>query len=412
MHICLTHHAFYPTAGGVETHLLDLGAELVRRGHSVHALVGSLTGEPAESTCQGIQVHRADWMKLDLLRARKQAAGIELCEPWPRLQLEIEQGYRRFVREHGIEVIHAHNFHHSMPEYGLALTALRRADGIPTVLTIHEMWGEYLCERLLQRTHWDRIVCMGQHVYGDLVAQTLQAENAQVVLHGVNTEMFHPGLDSSALRKELGLNGHRVLLHPARLLPRKGVHTTVEAFRRIADRCPEAVLVITATHDTLDGTAELRSYRERIRALIGNDGLSKRVLLRSFDFFTELPQAYAMADVVLYPSSGEEPFGLVPLEAMASGKPVVVTRSGGLTESVVDGVTGFVIPKEDPEMLADRMVTLLRRPALARRMGQAGRVLAQLRFSRTRMAQEMAGVYLEAAAPVRGSVAQPVAAMV
>ena len=102
-----------------------------------------------------------------------------------------------------------------------------------------------------------------------------------------------------------------------------------------------------------------------------------------------------MADIVVYPTSGEEPFGLVPLEAMAAGKPIIATRSGGLTESVVDGETGFLIPKEDAALLADRLSALLERPDLAAAMGEAGRLHVQASFTRRRMAKEVDALYRE-----------------
>jgi len=161
----------------------------------------------------------------------------------------------------------------------------------------------------------------------------------------------------------------------------------------IADRFPDVSLVITDTREILDWIHELEGYRERIFSMVEEHNLRDRVVMRQFDFFKELPQAYGMADIVLYPTSGEEPFGLVPLEAMASGKPVIVTRSGGLTESVVDGVTGFVIPKEDSPLLANRLTALLERPQLARRMGQAGRRHVEEGFTRSRMALEVEALY-------------------
>lgn len=393
MNICMTHYAFYPTTGGVETHLLDLCAELVRRGNRVHALVGSMPGQPEESEKEGVQVHRVDWMNPEIMRERKKEAGIPVDEDWPVLREEIKAAYRRFIADYDIDVVHSHNFHHFLPEYGLALTAIRQEDGIPTFLTIHEMWGEFLCKDLLHRTEWDKIIAVGQHVYGDLVADVDTHDNVQVVLHGVNTDMFHPALDGAQLKRELGLDGRRVILHPARLLPWKGVHTTVEALRTIAERFPDVSVIITDTQEILDWAHELEGYREQIFAMVDAHGLRDRVVMRQFDFSRELPQAYGMADIVVYPTSGEEPFGLVPLEAMASGKPIVVTRSGGLTESVVDGVTGFVIPKEDASLLANRLAALLSRPDLARSMGEKGRRHVERYFTRSRMAAEVEELY-------------------
>lgn len=396
MNVCMTHYAFYPTTGGVETHLLDLCVELVKLGHEVHALVGSMPGEPDESEVEGVQIHRRDWMNPELMRERKQEAGVELDDAWPKLQAEIKQDYRDFVKEYDIDVIHAHNFHHFLPEYGLALTELRSEDQVPTFLTIHEMWGEFLCEDLMQRTEWDGIIAVGQHVYGDVIAKVPDVKNLEVVVHGTNTEVFRPHRNGDKFKAELGLEGKRIILHPARLLPWKGVHTTVEAFHEIAERYPDVALIITDTHEILDWADELEGYREKIFSMVEEYDLEDRVLMRSFDFSEELPYAYDIADIVIYPTSGEEPFGLVPLEAMASGTPVIVSLSGGLIESVIDGVTGFLIPKEEADLLADRLNILLARPDLAERMGKAGRQHVEEHFTRRRMAEEVDALYQKA----------------
>lgn len=398
MKICMTHYAFYPTTGGVETHLLDLCIALARQGHEVHALVGSMEGEPQELEVDGVTVHRRDWMNPEIMRERKKEAAIPVDRDWPALQDEVKKAYRDFIQEYDIDLVHSHNFHHFLPEYGLALTEIRHEDDIPTFLTIHEMWGEFLCQDLLNRTEWDGIISVGQHVYGDVIARVPNIQNHKVVLHGVNTEMFRPNVDGNAMKRELGLEGKLVILHPARLLPWKGVHTTVDAFARIMDRFPDVAVVITDTQEILDWAHELKDYRQYIFSMVEENGMNERVVMRSFDFFKELPQAYAMSDIVLYPTSGEEPFGLVPLEAMASGKPAIVTRSGGLIESVVDGVTGFLIPKEDDGMLARRLTTLLKYPELAERMGQAGRRHVEEHFSRQRMASEVADLYSQSLA--------------
>ena len=94
MNICMTHYAFYPTTGGVETHMLDLCAELARRGNEVHALVGSMPGQPKDGELDGIRVHRTDWMDPEHLRERKQANGLDPDQLWPSLQNEIEANYR------------------------------------------------------------------------------------------------------------------------------------------------------------------------------------------------------------------------------------------------------------------------------------------------------------------------------
>ena len=307
--------------------------------------------------------------------------------------------FRDFVDAYGIDVVHAHNFHHFLPEYGLALTDLHDA-GTPTFLTIHEMWGEFICEHLLETTRWDSIIAVGEHVRRDVLRLVPGVKNLRKVLHGINVEMFNPGVQENGLREELGLQGRQVILHPARMLPWKGVHHSVEAMRKVAEQFPNATLIVTDTEQIIDWIRELGEYKRQILSSIEEYGLSRNVLAHSFDFF-DLPRAYALADVVIYPTCGEEPFGLVPLEAMACSKPVVVSRSGGLVESVVDGKTGFIIDKDNSEQLADRLIRLLGDDDLRRRMGVAGRRHVEDHFSRERMTREVVEEYYRGLAAAR-----------
>ncbi|HLG50721.1 MAG TPA: glycosyltransferase family 4 protein [Chloroflexota bacterium] len=410
MNICVTHYAYHPVTGGVETHLVDLCSELANQGHEVHALVGSLPGQPDEQYQNGVWIHRRPELDIEQVRKRKQAAGIDADIPWSPLQQEIRAFYRDFIDRFRIDLVHAHNFHHFLPEYALALTELHDA-GVPTVLTIHEMWGEFICEHLLENTRWDAIIAVGEHVRRDVVRMVPGIRNLHTVLHGTNLQAFHPGVVDGGLRAELGLIGRPVILHPARMLPWKGVHVSVAAMRRVIAEFPEAALIITDTDQIIDWIRELGAYKQEILDTIQRDGLGRNVIPRSFDYF-DLPRAYALADIVIYPTTGEEPFGLVPLEAMACARPVIVSRSGGLVESVVDGVTGYIIPKEDPEALADRILHLLRDDALRRRMGQAGRQHVERHFSRQRMADQTVALYQAALAAGRErAVHPPVAGM-
>jgi glycosyltransferase involved in cell wall biosynthesis len=109
-----------------------------------------------------------------------------------------------------------------------------------------------------------------------------------------------------------------------------------------------------------------------VLAQIRHLGLGRSVELRAVPY-SEMPGLYRDADVVVYPTVAEEPYGLVPLEAMAAGRPVVATRSGGIPETVVDGVTGWLVKPGDPSQLADRLADVLADREEAARMGAAGR---------------------------------------
>lgn len=391
MNVCMTHYAFYPTTGGVESHLLDLCAELVRQGHEVHALVGSLEGRPDHEEIEGIDVRRHELFNPEVVRERKKKRGSAAETVWPALQTEIREHYRAFVKEHGCHLVHAHNFHHFLPEYGLALTELRR-EGLPTFLTVHEVWSEFICEDLLSRTEWDSIITVSKHVREGIRGQAPHLRNLKLVYHGIDTTLFSPENTEPKWADRLRLRERPAIIHPARMLPWKGVIYSVEAIDILRHKFPDVLLIITDTEDIVDWIDELRGYKEQVLQAIHERGLGDNVVTQPFSYL-ELPWVYNFCAAVIYPTIGEEPFGLVPVEAMACARPVVVSRSGGLVESVIDGVTGFIIDKRDTEALADRLALLLEDKALARKMGAAGRRHAVEMFTRERMAREVVALY-------------------
>lgn len=373
---------------------MDLCAALAEDGHEVKALVGPFPGRPDLETIDGIEIHRKKLMDPEYIRDRKKEKGLDAEDVDPEILAEVGEMYRRFAREHDIDVIHGHNFHHFVPEHALALTGLWE-EGMPNILTVHEVWSEFICEDLLRRAKWDYVITFCKHVTEGIKGQAPHLDNVVMVPPGIDTEWFSPGNTNSKWSDRLGLREGPVIIHPARMLPWKGVAYSVRAMKRIVEDFPEAKLIITDTEDIVDWVRELKDYKSKIISLIGELGLGDRVITQPFPY-KELPWVYNSCDVVIYPTIGEEPFGLVPVEAMACGKPTVVTRSGGLVESVVDGVTGYIIEKEDAEALAGRIMKLLGDESLAGSMGRAGRERAMEVFSRRRMARDTVEIYRKA----------------
>jgi glycosyltransferase involved in cell wall biosynthesis len=291
-------------------------------------------------------------------------------------------------------VVHGHNFHHFVPEHALALTDLWAA-GTPNLLTVHEVWSEFICEDLLQRAKWDFVITFCDHVTDGISGQAPHLDNIRKVFPGIDVELFAPGNKNRKWADKLGLDDRPVIIHPARMLPWKGVIYSVRAMEIIRKEFPDALLIVTDTEDIVDWIRELKGYKRVIHQAIRDLGLKNNVLTQPFPY-VELPWVYNFCDVVIYPTIGEEPFGLVPVEGMACGKPVVVTRSGGMVESVVHGETGFIIEKRDPEALADRIIRLLKDRELASRLGRQGRRRAVEVFSRDRMARDTVTLYEQA----------------
>ena len=125
-------------------------------------------------------------------------------------------------------------------------------------------------------------------------------------------------------------------------------------------------------------------------------GIASRVLFLGRQPDTKLPSLYAIANVVALPSvTRREAFGIVLLEAMASGKPVVASAIPGVSELVEDGKTGFLVPPSNPPALAHALRSLLRDKRSAKTMGDNGRVLVKNKYNWDRITQEFLELYSE-----------------
>jgi len=183
---------------------------------------------------------------------------------------------------------------------------------------------------------------------------------------GVDTDLFVPG-DRAEARQRLGLDERPVLLWVGRIAPIKGLDTLLDAVARL--RTPgQAVRLLIVGGDADEPTnGHETSLRHRIERL----GLADAVRFVGPQPQSVLPAYYAAADVTVLPSYYES-FGMVALEAMACGSPVIASRVGGLVTTVRDGVTGFLVPDGDVGALAERIESLIADPDLRWRVGREG----------------------------------------
>jgi glycosyltransferase involved in cell wall biosynthesis len=177
----------------------------------------------------------------------------------------------------------------------------------------------------------------------------------------------------------------------SRLVQRKGVGIAIEALSKLlADGVDAELVVVGGAGDALDLDADPEV--ERLRGVIETEGIADRVVLAGRIEHDDLPAWYRSADVVVC-APWYEPFGIVPLEAMACGKPVVASRVGGLIDTVVEDGTGLHVPTRDPAAVAEALALLAGDPATRERYGRAGRHRTETRYSWDRVAAETARVY-------------------
>ena len=260
-------------------------------------------------------------------------------------------------------------------------------------------------ERLLAETRIaagaDRIVASNLVERADL-AWHVRASTARVAVIpcGVDTELFYPD-DARRARARLGIAGDRVLLFVGRLTPIKGLETLLRALAALTapGRAEPSVRLVVVGGEK-GGHDDTRA----LRRLAGELGVSDRVEFRGQQPQDALPDYYRAADLCLMPSRYES-FGMVALEAMASGIPVVASRVGGLAVTVQDGVTGLLVPEGDFEALARAVGSLLRDERRRHGLGLQAVEWAR-RFGWPCIARQVVELYGELVPALRG-VARP-----
>ena len=369
-------------AGGQNVHVAALSAALARRGAEV--VVHTRRDDPAlparVDAAPGVTVEHVD-------------AGP--AEPIPKDDLlphmdEFAERLRRSLLGDPPDVVHAHFW-----MSGRAALAAARPLGIPVVQTFHALG-------VVKRRHQgakdtspptrrreeatlareaDRIVATCSDEVFELVRIGADLRRVAVVPCGVDLGMFRP--DGPAAPRP---SGAARLLVVSRLVERKGIGDVIAAMARL----PGVELVVAGGPPA----AELAGIPEaaRLAALAERVGVAGRVRLLGRVGRCDLPALYRSADLVVN-VPWYEPFGIVPLEAMACGVPVVVSAVGGLVDTVVDDVTGIHVPPRRPGLLAAAVAALLADPERRATLAATGARRARRRYGWDRIAGSTLEVY-------------------
>jgi D-inositol-3-phosphate glycosyltransferase len=309
---------------------------------------------------------------------------------------EFEESLVRFASEQGLtyDLLHSHYWFSGW----VALRLQERWD-LPHVTMFHTLGEvknrarvtEHEAPLRIQVEHRlarqaDRIVCASQHEKHLLVRlYDADPERIAVVPCGVDLDLFRPQ-DKEAARRALGYYDERIILFVGRIEPLKGIDILINAAAQLGEESDFHVLIV-------GGDRRSRQQVSRLQELASDLGIGERVWFLGAVDHEQLPLYYNAADVCVVPSYYES-FGLVALEAMACGTPVVASRVGGLTGTVRDGETGYLISWRCPEPFAERLELLLGNEALRRRFGEAAREVVE-RYRWANVAEAVVGLYQE-----------------
>ncbi len=395
MNLGVIHWAFPPREGGVESHLITVLPEMAKLGVNVFVLTETMEGQQNEGLVYGIKVIRGDGLSTAKLDER--------LKKGENLYKSSKKHFDEFIKRNKLDAIQAHNLHMDSFDISKALIDSCTKHGIPCYLILHNHEfidrDEETMKRILRELPWTKLIPISKFIESEARKKVYEVpeEKWKVILHGIDLEEFRPVTPEGKknLKREYGFSGKRVILHPARIMHWKGIIPAIKAMPKILEKFPNTLLVLTGrTKPIFKEQDEIAEYNTLVDRTIDNLQLRDNVHIGKYTLF-DVPKLNSLSDVVIYTTIGDEPFGLGPVEAMASGAPVIVTASGGLVESVTHDETGFIISKDEskiPEELASRVLQLFSNPTLMLEMGKRGRIRAKKMFDRKKMARELVGL--------------------
>ncbi|HID62484.1 MAG TPA: glycosyltransferase family 1 protein [Anaerolineae bacterium] len=235
----------------------------------------------------------------------------------------------------------------------------------------------------------DRIICVSEAIR-DHYANGWISRKMKVIHNGIDLSEFDNNKRTDYLLEELGLCGEdKVVSIFARLTPWKGHRLFIEGAAQIKQQMERVkFLVVGSQLDYEIG----ENYEEQLRNLVRDLKLDGDVIFTGFR--RDVPNLMALSDVIVS-TSNKEPFGRVMLEAGAMARPVVASNSGGHPEIVIDGVTGYLVPPDDVEILASKILTLLRDGERAKELGKNARERVEAQFALEGMIKKLLKVYAE-----------------
>ncbi len=372
--VCLVSAAYHPYPSGVSEHVHNLAESLHRLGLHVHVLTTNYHGARflPSSPCSGFPVTRLGQARLVPMNRSFATVPVGL-----RLAAQV----KRFFAEHRFDVVHCHGMF--WPE--ISYWAIRYSDAVHVVTFLTagfklRTWGSRLFRRLF-RQHLARI--HGLVPISNRAWQAFQSYvpgKPRIIPSGVDLARFRPGLPPLPEKDPT----RPTILFLGRLDARKGLTVLLRSMPMVIKSVPGARLVVVGTGPRL---AEAKRICHQL-------GLGQSVIFQGAVTRDDLPRYYCGCDVYCSPALGGETLGIVLLEAMASGVPVVASDIPGYDETIENSKTGLLVPPDDPAALATALTRVLTDPGLRSRLATAG--LARVRqYAWPIVARKTVEYYLE-----------------
>jgi phosphatidylinositol alpha-mannosyltransferase len=342
----------YP--GGVTEHVANLAEQFLASGHQVHIIAPSSDDEGEPTAIGDARVHRIG--RVVSIPANGSVARITLS-------LRAYLQTKRLLQDEQFDLIHLHE--PMMP--ALPLTVLRHSNAT-NIGTFHAyrntplayFYGKPIVRPFFRKLHGHITVSTAAR---DFVGEYFPADY-RLIPNGIDFRRFNTPYEPLDQLSD----GRPTVLFVGRLEKRKGLRFLLRAWPRVLERVPNARLVVVGRGRPLEG------YR---RFSLGQGWSPSDVVFAGYVSIEDLPRYYQAADVFCAPNTGQESFGIVLLEAMAAGAPIVASDIPGYRDVLTHGVEGLLVQPQEPTIIAESLVRLLGDAELRGRMAQAGQAKAR-----------------------------------
>jgi len=368
MRIALVSAYDYPYPGGVSEHVRHLDEEFRRAGHYVKVIAPSST----------------DHAEIELGNVYKVGSVVRIPNNGSvariTLSLRLSGKVKRILWREGFDVVHLHE--PLLP--ALPVTVLRHSHAL-NIGTFHAFqtrslayfYAKPILKRFFNKLHGRIAVSEAAR---DFISKYYKAEYT-IIPNGIDLERFNPRVEPI---REL-LDGHLNVLFVGRLDKRKGLRYLLEAFPLVKAQVPEARLVVAGAFS--------EKHQQRYESIACSLGISD-IIFTGFLSSEDLVRYYRTSDVFCAPSTGGESFGIILLEAMAMGKPIVASDIPGYRDLVRHGEEGLLVTPKDPQSLAEALTRLLKNSQLRHEMGEKGK-LKSMGYSWPTIAAKLLSYYRE-----------------
>jgi len=371
MRVALVGDHYYPDVGGAPHYAFELSLQLAKLGTETVVITHKHPGQPEEEEIDGVKI--------------KRVKGLLLNNPHCAASPLVFRRCHEYILDEKFDVVHGLDIYSPM---GLIVIPFAHRHRIPCVLTCHTVIGSFFSIFLqrpmglaLKRT--SRLIAVSQASARFCRLLGCPEKRITVVPNGVDLACFNGEVNAFAMRKELGIGDEPLVVTASRLIRRKHPELLVSAFARVLEVVPDAKLAIAGCGRQKD------SLFRQVKSLnIANSVFMVGELAKE-----KVAQLMAAADIFVLPSKMES-FGLVLLEASATGVPVVCSNAGGVPEVFQDGFNALLCPPGDDIAMTKAIIRLIQDRELAKSIS-ANAVATSRRFTWEMTAERTIRIYEE-----------------